>query len=51
MRVFRAVDLLSNSEHLLLKDYTTGLSMVDKKRHNDIESKMLWVVSSRQCHA
>ena len=49
--VFRAADLLSNSELLCLKDDTTGFTYGgQKKTSTDAEQKILWAASSRQCH-
>ena len=36
--VFRAVDLLNNSKPLLLKDYTTGIVMVDERASNGVQN-------------
>lgn len=40
LRPFRTADLLSNSEHLLLKDYITK-SVLDKKRHECSELTLI----------
>ena len=49
--VFRAADLLSNSEPLCLKDGTTGFTYGGQKNASaDAEQKILRAASSRQCH-